>query len=350
MTQDGPQQNVVPLLEMLLRRRRRLALAACSLAVLAVVVGLLWPRSYTASAAFTPQSSESPLSRLAGLAAQFGVVGVPGQDQTLSPDFYADLVRSEQLRRALVVSQYWVPDGADTVRGTLVDFYGIHKQTPELSREAAVKRLENDLSVSVGLRTGIIQLETSARSPELALQLVQRTLELLNEFNLQSRQTQAAAERRFAETSAAHAEELLRASEDRMQSFLQQNRNYSNSPQLNFEHDRLQRDVDTRQQVFTTLAQSLEQAKIEEVRNTPVITVVERPILPVKPDSRFLAFKVLAAFLVGAFGAICWTLLEDYFDRSRRADPAGTDRFLSVWRETRAELRRPWRLFRGRSA
>jgi uncharacterized protein involved in exopolysaccharide biosynthesis len=54
-----------------------------------------------------------------------------------------------------------------------------------------------------------------------------------------------------------------------MQAFLQANRQWANSPDLTFQHDRLERDIALRQQVYTTLVQSFEQARISEVRDTP---------------------------------------------------------------------------------
>jgi len=90
-----------------------------------------------------------------------------------------------------------------------------------------------------------------------------------------TRQSQAAAERGFTEERMAEAQEELRAAENELQRFLQNNRQFQNSPELVFQHDRLQRRVAMRQQVYTSLVQSYEQARIDEVPNTPVITVVE---------------------------------------------------------------------------
>lgn len=350
MAQDaaaaGEPEGLIAWGALLLGRRRRLLVLSASLAVITLVVGLLLPRTYSARGAFTPQVSTSPLSRLAGLAAQFGVGNLPGNDQTASPDFYADLVRSEQLRRALVTTEYVVVQGRDTVRGTLVDFYRINERTPALAREVAVKKLVGDLSVSVNVRTGVVELEARARWPGLALQLVEQTLARLNQFNLETRQSQAASERKFAEISVVQAKNDLREAEDRMQQFLTQNREFRNSPQLTFQNERLQREVDTRQQVYTSLVQSYEQARIEEVRNTPVITVVEAPILPVKPESRLLAFKIVIAMTLGLLLGIGWTLAEDFMSRNRVVDPDGSEQLSMLWRQTKSDLRRPWRLFR----
>ena len=109
---------------------------------------------------------------------------------------------------------------------------------------------------------------------------------MVSHFNLLTRQTRAGAERRFVEARLQEAADSLRLVENRHKAFLQANRDFRNSPQLKFENDRLERDVQFQQQLYTSLAQSFEQARIDEVRNTPVITVLEPPDLPASPDPR----------------------------------------------------------------
>jgi uncharacterized protein involved in exopolysaccharide biosynthesis len=111
-------------------------------------------------------------------------------------------------------------------------------------------------------------------------------LRLVSEFNLNRRQTKAGADRRFVETRVRESLDSLRGAEAALEAFLQRNREYRNSPQLVFAYDRLDREVRMRQQLYTTLIQSYESARIDEVRNTPVITVMEAPDLPARPDAR----------------------------------------------------------------
>ena len=44
-----------------------------------------------------------------------------------------------------------------------------------------------------------------------------------------------------------------------------------------FGHDRLERQVSVRQELVTAMAQAYEQARVDEVRNAPVITVIDQP-------------------------------------------------------------------------
>jgi uncharacterized protein involved in exopolysaccharide biosynthesis len=67
----------------------------------------------------------------------------------------------------------------------------------------------------------------------------------------------------------------------------------------------MQREVSRRQEVYTSLLQSREEAKIREVRELPVITVLERPRVPVVGESRKTVLKVLMGGLAaGMIGVV----------------------------------------------
>ncbi|MEO8636432.1 MAG: GNVR domain-containing protein [Gemmatimonadales bacterium] len=339
---------VLPLVNALLRQRRLLLLLPLSLAVLVVAVGLVLPRSYTAGASFAPQSAGGSLSSLTGLAAQFGIA-VPTDDAANSPDFYADLLRSGQLLRKMVDSAYVYVDHADTVRATLVQVYEIDESTPERSREKAVKRLGQQMQISTDLKTGVVTVAVQAPAADLAEQLTRYALDLVNGFNLRTRQTRATAERQFVEGRVAEAQQELREAENRLQAFLTTNRTFDNAPQLQFQHDRLQRDVGMRQDVYTKLVQAYEQTRIDEVRNTPVITIVEAPIRPVRPDSRRLALKALLALFIGGFFGILLALFRQALARTSDESPNQYAEFVRLRTAFVAELKHPWMLVRSQS-
>ena len=188
---------------------------------------------------------------------------------------------------------------------SLAESYHIRGATPGLVEEKTVRRLQRDVQAQPELKTGIISVSVTAPSAELAQALNQRLLDLLNEFNLQTRQSQARAERAFAERRLAEVKDSLRAAEHRLQEFFQQNRDFSNSPALTFRQERLAREVTLQQQIFQTLAQGYEQAKLEEVRDIPVITIVEHPSLAPRADSRGLVKRAI----LGAFLGVVATLL-----------------------------------------
>jgi uncharacterized protein involved in exopolysaccharide biosynthesis len=95
------------------------------------------------------------------------------------------------------------------------------------------------------------------------------------------------------------ARERLVAAEGRLETFLTANRQLA-SPQLVVERDRVQRDVVMQQQVVTTLMQSREEARLREVRDTPVILVLESPRVPIERDPRHTVVRAA----LGAIGAL----------------------------------------------
>ena len=326
---------------LLLRHRGLVGALALLGLVLFPVVTLLFPRSYTSASVFMPQT-RSAASSLSGLAAQLGFT-LPSTESGQNPSFYADLLQSNSILGAVVDSrfEYEMPDGP--VRGNLVEIYRSKGKSPALRRDVAIRRLRGDVDATTAQKTGVVELEVTAGHPRLAQEINQRLIDLVNEFNLRTRQSQAANERAFTERRLDEVRQELRATEDRLQSYLQRNRDYSNSPALTFQVERLQREVSMRQEVFTTLAQAYEQAKIEEVRDTPVITVVQAPELAVRPDSRWLLLKALLGLLLGLMIGSALAVWKSYTANSERLGSGEAAEFARLRGQAMGDLSRPWR-------
>lgn len=311
-----------------------------AVAVITLLVSLLLPRHYTATASFMPSGGAGLASNLSGIAAQFGL-SVSADDPGQSPAFYADLIQSDGILRTVVTESF--PAGNDTVPGTtttLVAYYGYGNLPREAGIERTTERMRQDLAAVPNLKTGVVQVRFETRSPWLSAGVVGALVDQVNAFNAAQRKTQARAEREFVEGRVTASEEELRVAEDRLQSFLDRNREFRNSPPLLFQHDRLQREVVQRQAVVTTLGQSLEQARIEEVRNTPLISLVEQPVPPAIPDRRRLALKLGAALVVGALVGLGLAYLRAQWRLASSADPAAIGDLRAITRDLRDDLRR----------
>jgi hypothetical protein len=128
--------------------------------------------------------------------------------------------------------------------------------------------------------------------------------------------------------------------------FLETNRVIQGAPQLMAEAARLDRQAQFRQQVYTSLAQAHEKARIDEVRNTPLLTMVEQPDDTVRPTrGSFLMNGVFAAFITLLL-AIGFAFVREYARRQRTEEPATYGEFLALSRQAREDLRSPLRMFR----
>lgn len=346
--------SLLRVMNIFLRHRWLIALMSTTVAILVVAVSLVVPETYTSTAALTPHSGEGQAPRLAGLASQFGV-SIPTGEVGQSPQFYAKLLESRELLRETVENRYEVatsaPDSDSEVRsGDLVELFEVEEEKRRLGVAVAIEKLREVVDVATDPETGVVELAVTTPWPALSKQVADRMLELVNRFNLQTRQTQAAAERRFIESQLAKAESTLRAAEDSLERFLARNRRYENSPPLRFKYERLQRRVSLNQQLYTTLSESYQQARIDEVRNTPVITVIVPPELPARPDQRRLALRgVLGLLLGGVLGAM-WAFGREMLATSQERDPddfkeferlksATAEDIVGLWRRVRNKLR-----------
>ena len=163
-------------------------------------------------------------------------------------------------------------------------------------------------STRVDARTNIVEVRVDAMDRGLAAAVANRFIEALTEFNSRSRQSRARERRRFVEERVAEVETELRQREEVLKTFLERNRTFQ-SPQLAFEEGRLRSDVEIQQEIFLTLRREYEYARIEEVNEVPVITVIDRavpPLLRSRPARRRLRWRakrpslaLTASFLPG---------------------------------------------------
>ncbi|MEO7771935.1 MAG: hypothetical protein ABIX19_12970 [Gemmatimonadaceae bacterium] len=290
--------------------------------VLVGSIGLIRHPSFSSSAQFVPQATDMAASRMAGLAAQFGVT-VPGADRSQSPDAYAAMIVSRSSLGALVDSTYHFTEDGHTFSGNLVSLYETSGNNVEDRRERAIKDLAKDVAVDIGLKSGVINVRVRSRWAPLAQQLCQHILDYVNARNLSSRQARARAEELFYQERLSQAASELRAAEDELEGFSARNRNgTATSPRLSREEERLRRLIVMRQQVYTSLMQARDQASMDAVHNTPVISILDRPNLPYRADSRLLVLKVAAAALAALVLACAIGLGLDALDRKKQEDPA----------------------------
>jgi uncharacterized protein involved in exopolysaccharide biosynthesis len=346
----GEDSAMAPLLSLAATalRYRRYAVGIPFLLVLVTgIVTVATPRTYTASTSFLPQSNDGSLSRLAGLAAQFGVAGLPGQNPGQSPEFYQDLASAGAVLGPLVEARFDSVVPVDLQPATLSKLLRAKGDDSASRHEDAVKKLRKRLTVVIDPKTSVVTLGVETRWPTLSRTLAAAIVDGIINFDLHVRQSRASAEREFTEGRLANAKVELRQAEDALQAFLARNRQYDKSPGLQFEYDRLSRTVAARQQVYTDLDRAYEQARIDEVRNTPRVTVIEAAELPARPNSRGLVLRVLLAGIAGLFLGLGAALWAQGVDQSRAGQLPETGELRLLWRALLTDLRAPWRLFRN---
>ena len=338
----------------LLRRWRLVAGLPLLAAILTAIVVLLLPPRYTATVTFVPEQRTPTRGGGAGGAAGGGLVGLAGQlgiplgmDPTQSPRFYAEVLTSRELLARVLLTKF--PDPRRPAAGDSVPLLAILRvwggiwgaKSAADSLDRGVRKLRRRVSARVDIQTFLVYLSVTTRYPDLSAAVASRFIEYLNEFNANNRESQARARRQFVEQRIVEGERDLHAAEDDLRRFHERNRAWQESPELSAEEGRLHQQVNILQEVYLTLRRDYEQARIEEVNDTPVITVVD-PAVPPQRQSYWREVLVLLAFvfggLIGVLGA--WSGVR--FERLRREDEDGYRELTGLLQRLRREVARPF--------
>jgi uncharacterized protein involved in exopolysaccharide biosynthesis len=314
-----PEDDDVSLLALgaaVLRRRRTIVALAVAGGVIGLATGLLSTRVYVSSATFIPTDSEGGASGLALAASQFGIKLPTGGAAWRAP-VYVELIRSRALLEPIAQGTVTVvEDGSRTV--PLADLLKVKTRDSAQRVANTVIALRKIVSAGEMKTLGAVRYAVRTPWPSVSHSIANQLLAGLTRFNLETRKSQASAERVFVEKQATEAGEALRAAEDRLQSFNQQNRAMSSSSEPQLTRDRLDREVQLRLQVYMTLLQSRDEARIREARDTPVITLLEEPRLPLTGEARRSILKAVIGGTVGGVIGVLLAILGAAVGRARQ--------------------------------
>jgi uncharacterized protein involved in exopolysaccharide biosynthesis len=120
----------------------------------------------------------------------------------------------------------------------------------------------------------------------------------------------------FVEQRFQEAEKELETAEERLAQFLERNQN-PNSAQLQFQRDRLRRQVSFKEQLYSELQSQLTQTRLDLQRRQPVVTVVEEAVPPMSRSApNRTAIVILSMALGGLFGCVSSFVRSSYQEAS----------------------------------
>jgi uncharacterized protein involved in exopolysaccharide biosynthesis len=334
-SEPEPTLSLFQIANLLMRSRYLLLILPLLGAITGAAYSLAQPREYKATASFVPNGADASGSQLSSLAAQFGFSvssGQPGQ----SPQFYGDLLVTRDILRDAVLTRYPLRASrpANLIHAYGLDEPGKVSNAPGHSPlDEAITTLRAAVNTDVGLETGVVRVSVLSPEPKLSEAILDRLLRLTQEFDLTKRRTQASARRQFAEARLRDARTDLRHAEAALEEFVNHNRLFQNSPLQELDHARLSQELALRQQLYTALLQTYEQARIDEVRNTPVITVLETPDGTATAQSRGTVRRILVCAVLAGLLGLFIALLRETVRSARSSRDAEFAEFLSL-RET----------------
>jgi hypothetical protein len=240
---------------------------------------------------------------LGGQGGQLGAVLGNGSP-TPEPDYFTGLASSRSIKTALLASRFATVDGEVTLSPAgqpLIELLRVRGKTPAKRLDNGVRRLGRMLDWSIDRKSGIIAITVTDRDPARAAAVANRLITLVDNHNVEHRRFRSRQQREFSQRRLAEAQADLRGAEERLQGFMARNKRFSDSPLLTFEHGRLQRAVQLKEDLVSRLTDAYDEARIAEAGDIPVVSVIDTAIAPVRRS-----FPVWWQFLLGglALGAL----------------------------------------------
>jgi len=294
------------------------------LATLAVC--LIMKNKYTSTATILPSGPAILTSELknlaAGSVAELGL-GATSQAGENSSALYPDILGSRLISERIIKRNYSFYHRSRARAMSLEEYI----DAPNIDR--ALRRLNKLVTIKSDRKTGVITVSVTTKYPELSAAVAHAYLEELDDYNIHHRQSTASENQKFTAKRLLEIKAELAEAEDSLRSFKEANMNYmiSNDPDLQLELARLQREADMKASLYLTMAQQNELARIEAVKDIPVVQILDRGTVPQEKTSPrrslYLAGALMGSFLISI-------LISLWLDISvRRGLRAGINRVIS---------------------
>ena len=300
----------------ILRYKRMTYIIVTTSTILTLAYCLIIPNQYTSVATILPSGGNDQLSELKDLAggslSELGL-GSLMQASENSSAIYPKILSSRLISEQILDQTFAFTHKGEAKSMTLFDY------TKAENKDKALLKLDEIVGIDLDRRTGFITLSATTTYPELSAKVVHSYLDHLENYNLNYRQSKAKENERFIASCLNEAMKDLSNAESELETFRKKNLNYmtSQDPALQKELSRIQREVTVKEGIFLTLTKKHEIAKLESVKDVPIVQVLDQGSVPIIKSSPRRSLYMLAAFIGSLFMSI---LLSLWFDISVKRD------------------------------
>ncbi len=309
---ESPLGQFIGILETLWLFRKKITKVILVITVCVAIGSFIWPKTYIAHTTILPDIDFlNGIGNLGGFKDLAAAIGLnPSQAVTSPSQLYPDILESEILLRRVVYHKFKT-EKYDTLVN-LIQYWRFDDKDENLNFEECAKYLrESILDITVDKKTLIISLDVSTHEPQFSADLANELVAELDFFQRNFRRTNAGDQRKFLEQRLVEIQSVLSKAEENLKDFAEKNRRIDQSPELLLQQGRLQRDVDLNSTLFIELKKQYELAKLDEIKNTPVVQILDPARPPAKKDKPKRILVTLAAFILSAMGSSTWYLVSD---------------------------------------
>ncbi len=275
-------------------------------------------------------NSGRSMGGLQSLASEYGVNLNVADFINDKPSFYIpDIVNSRILKKAVISNKWNTNNGQvdlinywqinDTTKfsvGRLIgSFLGSedNKNIKLKFMDAAIDRLSEQLLVHEE-ESGLIVISVLMEESQLAADISNFIANYIKKYVSDIMLSYSSTHREFIEERLKYSKNELSKSEEELKEFSEKNPFAVDTPELQLQRGRLLRNMEVNQQVYITLRQQYEMARINELKEIPVINILDNAE-PASDEAK--PQKLLIIFLVTLLSLILssvYIIIKDEID------------------------------------
>ncbi|MCK4957484.1 MAG: hypothetical protein KAS49_07590, partial [Candidatus Cloacimonetes bacterium] len=276
--------DLIKVFALLWEKRKLIAITTFVFALLGFIYAfVIATPMYKSTITLYPATQEKgSSSQLMQMASQFGFGGMSSSSNNYN---IPDVVKSRRILKK-IIEKNWETNKFPDKKNNLIEFWEIDAKEEWIRRELAIKKLSDLIFADSNNETGLIKIKVLTEEAQLSADIVNYIGEAVTAYIQTEQKNKSSENRVFIEQRLEAIKRELSDAEVDLREFRGKNRNVSDSPTLQLEYARLQRQVAIKQEVFITLEKQRELAMIEEVKDTPIINMLdvgEKAIMRAKP-------------------------------------------------------------------
>jgi uncharacterized protein involved in exopolysaccharide biosynthesis len=334
--------NLKELINQLWINRNTLIRIVAIFLISGVVIAFSIPREYTCIVKMAPEGTKSSITgNVSNLAAIAGINIGAGNDDGISLSLYPDVVQSMPFMADLINMKlikkggdqetnlynylhdeekypWWnyvlsgpsilinrFRFGKDSASHTQINPYKLTRK-----QEKMFEMLKKRISVSIDKKNGIITTRVTLQDPDIAAIVADSLVSKLEKFIIVYRTNKAKQDFDFALKMFTDAKEKYYKAQNNFAHYMDENKNVVRES-VYIEQERLKNEQTLAYNVYSTLAQQVEKARLKVQEQTPCVTVIEPARVPVKKSN---TSKLTILMLFCVFGGISGLLKIMYLN------------------------------------
>lgn len=309
--------------------------------VVGLVVGFSIPKEYTTTVVFMPEAQSASGGTINSLAALAGInFGASTGSALVSPDLYPNILNSTPFLKGLYNIR--VKDLEQSIDTTLYsymaecqsyawwsyiisapmqlkDFLFSDKSKIESANnsriisEEELKILENlqeRIRISSDKKTAVTTIAVTMQSPEISAFLIDTLTSYFQTYMIEYRTQKSRNDLEYAEKLYNDSQKKYYRAQQDLATYVDGNLNVVSAKYKTIQ-ERLQNEANLAYSVYNQTAQQLQLAKVKVQDDTPVFTVIQPAVQPIKPTSPSKKLILIGIVFISFLASGCWVLRDD---------------------------------------